>query len=301
MKSFPKIEKEEEYWFSLKDLQEYDLSTIPEKLDIIIDNGIQENENFPVTQLNKVGNELKLNVSKMLMPEEFWKHKYSALQFAEAIVKGINNLNENSFQISNVEFDDGGAENGICIWWTLTLPLNSSISQIEKSIVKSVEIAFNQGLNYLEGLSSVLILGKDTDEYLERLKMIATIVEKFGYNPIIIKEKDDILGETVIQKVLRYGLQSKFIIIENTEASGHLYEIPHLVKMAEKITIVLQEEGKGSTWMIEDMYYTLRTAKKYKYIPVSIEDTVKESIVWANETFNQLCDYQTKELPWLKK
>jgi hypothetical protein len=33
---------------------------------------------------------------------------------------------------------------------------------------------------------------------------------------------------------------------ENSEASGHLYEIPHVAKAAECVTLVLQEEGKGA-------------------------------------------------------
>jgi hypothetical protein len=32
---------------------------------------------------------------------------------------------------------------------------------------------------------------------------------------------------------MRYALSSKFVLIENTEPSGHLYEIPHVAKAAE--------------------------------------------------------------------
>ncbi|MEJ4087771.1 hypothetical protein [Galbibacter orientalis] len=303
MKKFPDIKEDDEYWFSMSDLKEYDLKTLPENLDIIIDSGIEEKDNFPVTQLNRIDNQLKLGVSKILRPEEFWKQKHTALQFATAIVNGLKTLKANNLNIDDADFQDDGAEDGICIWWSLYLPLETSISQIEKSILKSVEMAYNQALNYMEGLSSVLILGKDSDEYLEKLKYIAKIVEEQGYNPIIIKEKGDLLGEKVIQKVLRYGLQSKFVIVENTESSGHLYEVPHIVKMAEKITIVLQENGKGATWMFEDMYFSLRTAKRFYYDnnDEDLKNKIIEAIKWANLTFEQLCEYQTKELPWLKE
>jgi hypothetical protein len=32
---------------------------------------------------------------------------------------------------------------------------------------------------------------------------------------------------------MRYALSSKFVLVENTEPSGHLYEIPHVGKSAE--------------------------------------------------------------------
>ena len=44
---------------------------------------------------------------------------------------------------------------------------------------------------------------------------------------------------------MRYALSSKFVLIENTEPSGHLYEIPHVAKAAECVTVVLQESGEG--------------------------------------------------------
>ena len=33
-----------------------------------------------------------------------------------------------------------------------------------------------------------------------------------------------------MQKVMRYALSSKFVLVENTEASGHLYEFPDVAK-----------------------------------------------------------------------
>ncbi len=100
----------------------------------------------------------------------------------------------------------------------------------------------------------VLVLGKDSGAALDRLKSIASRLEDLGYYTYIIKEQPDRNGESVVQKVLRYALSSKFVVIENTEASGHLYEIPHVAKAAECVTVVLQEEGRGATWMFEDAY-----------------------------------------------
>ena len=100
----------------------------------------------------------------------------------------------------------------------------------------------------------MLVLGKDVGQALDRLKRIAAELEPLGYHTYIMKEQPDKAGESVIQKVLRHALSSKFVLIENTEPSGHLSAIPHVAKAAECVTVVLQEEGKGATWMFEDAY-----------------------------------------------
>jgi len=86
---------------------------------------------------------------------------------------------------------------------------------------------------------------------LDRLQRIASRLQELGYYTYIIKDQPDKPGEGLVQKVLRYALSSKFVLIENSEPSGHLYEIPHVAKAAECVTVVLQEEGKGATWMFE--------------------------------------------------
>jgi hypothetical protein len=47
-----------------------------------------------------------------------------------------------------------------------------------------------------------------------RVKRIATKLEDIGYFTYIIKEQPDRLGESVIQKVMRFALSSKFVIVE---------------------------------------------------------------------------------------
>lgn len=136
--------------------------------------------------------------------------------------------------------------------WKLALPIQTPGTELIESIKAAFDLVWERANSILENSDSVLILGKDTGEGLERLKRIAAELEEQGYYTYIIKEQPDKIGESIIQKVLRYALSSKFIVIENSESSGHLYEIPHVTKMAESVTVVLQEEGKGATWMFED-------------------------------------------------
>lgn len=100
--------------------------------------------------------------------------------------------------------------------------------------------------------------------------------------------------------MLRYALSSKFVLIENTEASGHLYEIPHVAKAAECITVVLQEDGKGATWMFEDAYAKHRHWHKVTYQADGPEQAAEEAAAWAEKFVAEFADYQTATLPWLK-
>jgi hypothetical protein len=144
------------------------------------------------------------------------------------------------------------------------------------------------------------VLGKDTGPAMDRLKRIADKLEQLGYYTYIIKEQPDRLGEGVVQKVMRYALSSKFVLIENTEPSGHLYEIPHVAKAAECITVVLQEEDKGATWMFEDAYAKHKHWHKVTYQDGTLEDAVQEASSWAERCFEEFAVYQASALPWLK-
>jgi len=144
----------------------------------------------------------------------------------------------------------------------------------------------------------VLLLGKDTDEGLERLKVFENILKESNYEPIIIKEQPDKAEESIIQKVIRYASISKFVIIENTTPSGHLYEFPHIVEM-EYTTVVLQEEGKGATWMFEGSYEKHNYIKKFTYNFSTLENTMKEAISWAEEYVEKYKKYQKENLFWL--
>ena len=104
-----------------------------------------------------------------------------------------------------------------------------------------------------------------------------------------------------MQKVLRYALSAKFVVIENSEASGHLYEIPHVAKAAECVTAVLQEDGKGATWMFEDAYAKHRHWRKFTYKAGELPATVEAAAAWAEEFVREFAAYQQANLPWLKK
>jgi len=152
----------------------------------------------------------------------------------------------------------------------------------------------------LENSDSVLVLGKDTGAALDTLRRIAAKLQDLGYYTYIIKEQPNREGESIIQKVMRYALSSKFVVIENTEASGHLYEFPHIAKSAEFVTGILQESGKGATWMFEDAYVKHNHWHKMTYEKDELNDVVERAAAWAEEFVREFADNQKVTLPWLR-
>jgi len=148
-------------------------------------------------------------------------------------------------------------------------------------------------------LKSVLILGKDTDHAFMRLKRIQEILKKYSYIGIIAKEQNEILSDSTIRKISTLAMLSNFVIIENSSASGHLFELP-FIRNLECITIVLQEVGKGSTWMLEDMYKKYNFIKKVQYEEHELEYKLKKSLDWAFKKNKEYSKYHLEVNPWLK-
>jgi len=278
---------------TLNDLKESDLSKLPEDVAL----SVLESE-FPEATIWREGESIVTEITEHIY-SKYWWHKYHARVFADAMERAVKRLEHEGHPLSDasLESDD---DVHIFFRWTLVLPIQTPGTELVESIKAAFDLVWERANSILENSDSVLILGKDTGESLERLKRIASELEEQGYYTYIIKEQPDKIGESVIQKVLRYALSSKFIVIENSESSGHLYEIPHVTKMAESVTVVLQEEGKGATWMFEDAYGKHKHWRKFEYQPDGLKDAIKEAVTWAEEFIHEFGQFQKAKLPWLK-
>lgn len=277
----------------LDDLKGSDLSMLPEGIILTI-----FESNFPETLLWREGDLIIAEITDHIYTK-YWWHKYHARVFAEAMERAVRRLQYEGNPLSEAKIE---SEDDVHIFFrfNLTLSKTTSPEKIFESIKAAFDLVWERANTILENSDSVLILGKDTGDGLERLKNIATELEQLGYYTYIIKEQPDKIGESIIQKVLRFALSSKFIVIENSESSGHLYEIPHVTKMAESVTIVLQEEGKGATWMFEDAYAKHRHWKKFLYSPSTLQDEIKNAVTWAENFIKEFGQFQKEKLPWLK-
>ena len=230
---------------------------------------------------------------------KYWEHKWHGRVYADAMIRAVKR-----FIAEGHPFSEGKIENDedphIFIRWQLRMPAATHGQKVAEAIEAAFELVCSRADLILENAETVLVLGKDTGEGMERLRLIATKLEELGYYPVIIKDQPDKLGESVIQKVMRHALSSKFVLVENTEPSGHLYEIPHVGKAAECVIGFLQEDGKGATWMFEDAFARNNHWQKFVYSPDKIENAVVEAANWAEDFVKQFGAFQQRVLPWMK-
>ncbi|MBB4119763.1 hypothetical protein GGR32_002069 [Mesonia hippocampi] len=296
--NFPIEFENEDYIYDYMDIIQYDLNTMQENFSAVIESN--QLEWLPQTiHITRKKSKFIITVSEFLYPEDFWEQKYSLLEFIESMNKSFNSNNEND--IKDFNYVDEGSDNGIYIDWKIVLTKPIEIDKLCEIIKEYKKNLYNRALYNLEVPVSVLILGKDTGEHMQKLEKIAKILEENNLSPIIIKKKEDFKEEKPNQKILRHALQSKFIIIENTEPSGHLIEFEK-IKITEKITAVIQKENNGATWLTEDSFIGRTDIKKFTYSnsKKDFEKNVICAIKWGNEKFEEQMDILVQTYPWLK-
>lgn len=280
---------------SLEELKNIDFTTLDDYKSYDIDE-----DNFPDCTISRRGDKLIIRMLEQINTK-YWIHKFHASVFAEAMMKAIKRLKIEGYPFLDEYLDEYGKSHILHIGWSFSEPLNIDINTLAKNINLAFDSVFERANSMLENSDSVLILGKDTGEGFQLLKRIQSHLDNIGFYTYIIKEQPDKIGESIIQKVLRFGLSSRFVIIENSEPSGHLYEFPNITKFAELTSIVLQRKGEGSTWMFEDLYQRLQNIKKFEYTNENLEEQINIGIDWANRYLKSFGDYQKQKLPWLNE
>lgn len=144
---------------------------------------------------------------------------------------------------------------------------------------------------------SILILGQDTSQ-IERLRIIQNILNERGYKGIIVKDQSDIEIQSVEEKINMLGSISKFVICENSFPSGHIDELK-ICSLNRYVTAIIQEEGKGATWMQSDYPLDYSFIKVFKYSSLSqIDDILSEVIKWAELKLEERRKYFNNLYHW---
>lgn len=283
-----------EDFVSVSDLGTESLADLPETAHLQV-----MDEGYPEFSLARSGGQVQVTIAEHIY-SKFWWHKYHARVFADAMVRAVRRFRADGapFGDEDIESDDD-----IHLWvrWTYSMDANVAATDAAAAAKSAFDAVWERANAILEDSDSVLILGKDTGDGMDRLLAIKASLEARGYFVYIIKEQPDRLGESIIQKVLRHALSSKFVVIENTDASGHLYEVAHVAKMAECVSAILQEEGKGATWMFEDAYFRNLGWKKFDYQPAALDAAVASAASWAEDFVQRFARHQRVVLPWLRK
>jgi hypothetical protein len=157
------------------------------------------------------------------------------------------------------------------------------------SMVKSEEfgpsvqkyVRIGDAVHQLKG-NSVVILGKDTP----LLRRIRDELCTIGYNAFLVKDQPDLPEQSPEEKVKLYALMSKFAVMEDSAASGHIAEFEYC-KNNRVVLAMLRQKGRGSTWMIGDASLVdVNYIKTFQYDEKTLHAVLHEATIWA-ESFIQ--------------
>ena len=141
---------------------------------------------------------------------------------------------------------------------------------------------------------SVVVLGKHTP----LLRRIRDELRTLEYNAFLVKGQPDLPEQTPEEKVKLYTLMSKFAVMEDSLASGHIAEFEYC-KNNRVVLVILRQEGKCSTWMIGDApLVDINYIKSFEYTQRNLHDVLVEASKWAESFIQRRVNSYKKHFPW---
>lgn len=148
----------------------------------------------------------------------------------------------------------------------------------------------------------VLILGKDTGEFINRLNAIAGCIRLLGLIPVIIKRLPDIPVQSNEEKVRCFADLSKCVLVENSFPAGQILELK-ICSTNRIVTSMLREQGKGSSFMSTDFHADFKFMGEFEYTTddhsiSSLECQIIRTIIWSDIIIKRREAIYSKLYPW---
>jgi len=169
-------------------------------------------------------------------------------------------------------------------------------SQSYETLQTSIEIYILRAVGIARELL-VFIIGQDTTE-VHKLQAIQSTVNGMGYRGLIAKDIEDFRIQTLEEKVELLGSLCRFVICENSVASGHIDELK-ICANNHFVTAILQQIGSGATRMQADYEMDYSFIKTFTYADVkNVDDAVRSTIEWAEQKIRERQEALGRFYPW---
>lgn len=142
----------------------------------------------------------------------------------------------------------------------------------------------------------VLVLGSYSAEGKPRLRRIAEQLAKDGYEPIMLKDIPDHPEMSLRAKAVAVATVSRFVVVEDSEPAGHLVEVADIP--TDSIRVIVRLQGQQSTYLTLGMQLNDRNVTELGYSTDSLEQALKEGVIWAEERVSELRQGYAKLYPW---
>ncbi len=144
---------------------------------------------------------------------------------------------------------------------------------------------------------TVLVLGAYDADGEKRLRLITVALKELGYEPVLIKDIPDFETYDLSQKVVAIGVMSRFIVIDDTSASGHLTEF-ELCRSNRWVTVIMRADGKGSSWMTAGASISSKVILEASYDSANPKPAIAEVTKWAEKCLKDLGKEYSRVYPW---
>lgn len=147
---------------------------------------------------------------------------------------------------------------------------------------------------------SVIVLGKYSNNEMEELFQVRDYLKTKGYDAYLIIELPEYPMMSNEEKVRLWTIASRFCVMIDRKASGHLAEYQYL-KEQRTILALLRPKGKGSSYMIGDEHlvdFNYINLFEFEKSPLEVID---DAIDWAEKLVKERMEKYGKTYPWRKK
>jgi hypothetical protein len=144
---------------------------------------------------------------------------------------------------------------------------------------------------------TVLVLGSYGTAGEERLREIAAGLHALGYEPLLVQDIPDQADRSLDQKVVTLAAISRFVVIDDTDKSGHLMEV-ELCRKNNWVTILLRVHGIGSSWMTAGIRALSNVIHEVGYDPVAPGGALAGAVSWAEQKLTELQRHWDATYPW---
>ena len=153
------------------------------------------------------------------------------------------------------------------------------VALVELKKADSLDIPFDEYLKAWKE-KTILLLGDYSKEGKIRLDAIRSSLKELEYNPIIVEEIPDHPEMSLPQKVTSLASISRFVVIDDTSASGHIREFSNIIN-DNWVTILLHANGQRSSLMTADASIYSNVIFETDYNPEQPLEDVSAATNWA--------------------
>lgn len=148
--------------------------------------------------------------------------------------------------------------------------------------------------------STVLIIGSYSQKGRDKLEEIRSALAKHDLEGVVVDDFADIHQQSLFEKMLMFGSLARFIICDESVASGHLIELKACSDIGF-VTAILRNQGRSVTWVNADIAADRTHMRIFPYdSDGQIGASVDDAVVWAQSKVKDRAEYYNREYPWRK-